>query len=573
MENTKDNDKTKKQLLEELAVLRQQIAELEERKGERKPAKKQAQQQDTRIQVIYSIAQTVSNTLNLDELLKTSLSDIAGAMQADTGCILLLDESQQMLSLKAQQGMPAENLEQISTLMLNEEEINNLKRWKAPETHLSQIMSENTINKILTACGLEQPDSLITIPLSAQGQTRGSLILDISKKPKLSPDDLAFLQATGSQVSMGIENAALLEKTQELSLTDELTGLYNRRYFYIVLHNEMHRAQRYGPSSSLALLDIDGFRKYNEEYGHTAGDSALKALAQTLLDDLRKTDMAFRYGGDEFAIILQATEAEIAREVVNRTREKWAQVSKSQYTAQESVLGLSAGIVQFPRDADTADGLVLLAETTLQASRVGGGSRSTVASDLGVLHTEVSDTISVDQVYALAATVDARDPFAYGHWERVASVSDIIGKSVGMPEDELSNLHTAALLHDIGKVSIPDSIVTKPDKLTEQEWEVIRRHSAEGARIVSGISSLASIAPLIRHHHESYDGSGYPDGLKGDDIPLGARIINIADAYDTLTTLRPYQQPISHEEACKELKKCAGSQFDPKLVEAFVKAT
>jgi diguanylate cyclase (GGDEF)-like protein len=374
----------------------------------------------------------------------------------------------------------------------------------------------------------------------------------------------------GNVIAAGIDNIRLFDKTRELSLTDDLTGLYNRRYFFGVLYNEMHRAQRYGPSSSLVMLNLDHFKEYNEMFGHTAGDSALKALAQTLEEDLRKTDIAFRYGGDEFAIILPATKAEAAREVVDRIRLKWAEVSKAQYSSQDIVLGFSAGITQFPRDAETVDGLVLLAETAIHESRGVGGNKSTLASELGAVHTDVADTATIEQVYALAATVDARDPFAYGHWERIATISDMIGKAIKLSQDELDNLHAAALLHDIGKVGIPDSIITKPDKPTEHEWEIIRRHSAEGAGLIGNVKGLSELAPIIRHHHESYDGSGYPDGLKGEDIPLAARIISIADAYDTMTTLRPYRDVISHEEACEELRSCAGSQFDPELVEVFV---
>ncbi|UCG83963.1 MAG: HD domain-containing protein, partial [Dehalococcoidia bacterium] len=285
------------------------------------------------------------------------------------------------------------------------------------------------------------------------------------------------------------------------------------------------------------------------------------------------TDMSFRFGGDEFVIILPATTAEIAREIVDRIKLHWAQVSRAQYGTQESALGLSAGIVQFPRDADTADGLVLLAETTLRGARGEGGGKSMLASELEAVHSSLQDTTSVDQIYALAATVDARDPYASGHWERVTATADLIGRAIGLSADELNTLHAAALLHDIGKVNIPDQIITKAEKPTDSEWEIIKKHSVEGARIVGNIGELSKLAPIIRHHHESYDGTGYPDGLRGEDIPIGARIVHIADAYDTMTTFRPYRNTISYKEACNELRQCAGSQFDPELVEAFITAT
>jgi HD-GYP domain-containing protein (c-di-GMP phosphodiesterase class II) len=168
--------------------------------------------------------------------------------------------------------------------------------------------------------------------------------------------------------------------------------------------------------------------------------------------------------------------------------------------------------------------------------------------------------------------VDAKDPYTYGHSKNVADIAQAIGKEIGMSGKELADLRNASLLHDIGKLGIPDAILTKPGKPTEEEWEIIKRHSAEGGRIVSYVKDLSPLVPMIRHHHEWYDGTGYPDGLKGEEIPLGARVISIADAYDTITGKRPYKDPISHEEALEELKRCSGTQFDPEFVEAFCRA-
>jgi len=391
-------------------------------------------------------------------------------------------------------------------------------------------------------------------------------------KRRFSPEEVELLQAIGNQIAVGIENAQLLEKTRGLSVTDELTGLYNRRQFYEVLETEMYRTERYGASFSVAMLDIDGFKEYNDRFGHTSGDGVLKAVAQTLKSSLRKTDTAFRYGGDEFTIILPATDTDRAERVVDRVRSKWLKVPETENLVLETPLGLSAGIAQFPENAETADGLIFLTDTALYRSKMEGGNKTTLVSALGTFAPDVLSRATLDQVYALSATVDARDPFTYGHSKRVAAISEMIGKAIGLSSDKLATLHAAALLHDIGKVGVSDSILTKPDKPTKDEWKLIRKHSAEGARIVGYVKELAALVPIIRHHHEWYGGTGYPDGLRGEDIPLGARIISIADAYDTMTTPRTYRDVISQQEALEELRRCLGTQFDPELVEAFCRA-
>jgi putative nucleotidyltransferase with HDIG domain len=235
-------------------------------------------------------------------------------------------------------------------------------------------------------------------------------------------------------------------------------------------------------------------------------------------------------------------------------------------------LNFSAGVAQFPDNAETADGLVFLADTALYRSKRSGGSKTTLVADLGEVGADVVDSATMDQVYALAATVDARDPHTYGHSKRVATISEMIGKAIGLHPRELADLRAAALLHDIGKVGVPDSILTKPGVPDKNEWTILRKHPNEGAKIVGYVRELERLVPLVRHHHEWYDGSGYPDGLRGEDIPLGARIISVADAFDTMTTPRPYREVVSQEEACAELRRCSGTQFEEALAEALCRA-
>jgi putative nucleotidyltransferase with HDIG domain len=192
-----------------------------------------------------------------------------------------------------------------------------------------------------------------------------------------------------------------------------------------------------------------------------------------------------------------------------------------------------------------------------------------IASELNTLSPEILSMATREQVYALSATVDAKDPYTYGHSNRVAAVTETIAKSIGMSGKDLADVYAAAMLHDIGKLGVPDAILTKPDKLTDAEWKIIYQHPAEGAKIIVHVKELSRLIPMVRHHHEWYNGTGYPDRLKGDEIPLGARIISVADAYDTMTTKRLYRNIITPKEALKELKRCSGTQFDPKLVQSF----
>jgi len=536
---------------------------------ERKRAEEEIKRHAKRAEALHAVVQAVSQTLDLDDMLSNAMDTVKGIMEVDVVNVYLLDEGTGELTLITHTGVSNEFIVSMSILKLDQEEIEKLRQWKEPIIVLERALNQPNLARIAQAVQNEGLQSRIVVPLWLKGVVSGAIALACRHPRQYSTEEIALLKAVSNEIGVGIENAQLLERTRELSVTDELTELYNRRHFYQALEAEIDRAQRYGHSFCLAMLDLDEFKEYNDRFGHTNGDAVLKSLARTLKSALRKSDMAFRYGGDEFTIILPVTEAYRARKIVDRIRSKWLETPKSDKLILEAPLGFSAGIAQFPQDAGTADGLVFLADTALYHSKRQGGYKSSLVSDLGAVTLGVLDSAMLDHVYALAATVDARDPYTYGHSERVAYISETIGRAIGLSMDELVNLHAAALLHDIGKVGVPDSILTKPGRLTKDEWRVMERHPVEGARIVGHVTELAALVPMIRHHHEWYNGTGYPDRLKGEDIPLGARIISIADAYDTMTTQRPYRDTVSEEEALEELRRCSGTQFDLGLVEAF----
>ena len=535
----------------------------------RKRAEEEIKRHIKRVEVLHAVAQAVSQTLDLNDMLSNAMDMVTGVMEVAVANVYIFDEETGELNLRAHKGVSNEFLASMSSLKLEREEIERLRQWKGPTIALERALNQPNLATIMRAIQEEGLQSSVVVPFRLKGVVSGAMALACRHPRQYSAEDIDLLQAIGNEIAVGIENALLLIRTRELSVTDELTGLYNRRYFYQALEAEIDRAQRYGHSFCLAILDLNSFKEYNDRFGHLNGDAVLRSLARTLKSALRKSDMAFRYGGDELTIILPVTEAYRARKIVDRIRSKWLETPKSDNLILEAPLDFSAGIAQFPQDAGTADGLVFLADTALFHSKRQGGYKSSLVSDLGTVTLGVLDSAMLDHVYALAATVDARDPYTYGHSERVAHISETIGRAIGLSMDELVNLHAAALLHDIGKVGVPDSILTKPGRLNEDEWRVMERHPVEGARIVGHVTELAALVPMIRHHHEWYNGTGYPDRFKGEDIPLGARIISIADAYDTMTTQRPYRDTVSEEEALEELRRCCGTQFDLRLVEAF----
>ena len=346
--------------------------------------------------------------------------------------------------------------------------------------------------------------------------------------------------------------------------TDNLTGLGNHRAYQAALRNAISDAERDGTEFSLCIVDVDDFKRINDTYGHQVGDDVLVALAE-ILSNARGGE-AFRCGGDEFALLFPGDGTGAFEQITD---------------VQEAVAGLgltpvtiSVGIASFPGQADDADGLQRMADGALYWSKHHGKNRSFVYSPKVVrIHSAKELEWETERVARLRAAknivrfVDAKDPSTANHSETVSALAAAIGAEMGLDENTVDQLALAGLLHDIGKIGIPDSLLQAPRALTPVEFETIKAHPALGYSLLEGLG-IAPIDEWILHHHENWDGTGYPDGLAGEDIPLGARIIRVADAFEAMTANRPYRAAQSVEYALAELRANAGTQFELQAVAA-----
>jgi diguanylate cyclase (GGDEF)-like protein len=355
-----------------------------------------------------------------------------------------------------------------------------------------------------------------------------------------------------------------------LALTDPLTGLGNHRHFHERLQREIAASTDSGLVVSLCFLDIDDFKRINDQHGHPAGDRVLSAVAGRL----RQGGEAFRLGGDEFAVLLPgADELEaqsIAELIVTRIGE-----------ADLGVVGsitVSAGVATFPRHGRERDSLIRLADGALYWAKEHGKNQVRIArSDVAELTEFRKVAGGADRAArfraaaSLARAVDSRDAYTGSHSERVAALAAGIAERLGLSADDIELTRLAGSLHDLGKLAIPEEILQKEANLSSAEWLVVQRHPQIGYRMLESLG-VDPIADWVLHHHERWDGSGYPDGLAGENIPLGARIIFVADAFDAMTSSRLYRLPMSHAAAIEEVERCAGTQFDPEVVRAFLAA-
>jgi two-component system, cell cycle response regulator len=407
--------------------------------------------------------------------------------------------------------------------------------WQRPPAHLLRPADESV--------------RVITVPLAFGGVGLGLLVYGAVADLNLLAVGLAAasLVAVMARATLTFaENIAMLRTSRGEALTDALTGLGNRRALTRALEELLPEATPEHPVV-LALFDLDGFKQYNDTFGHPAGDTLLVRLGANLAAFLQGRGRAYRMGGDEFCAVFR-TAGEPHEATV-----RGAAAALSEQGDGFSI-GCSHGAIVLPGEtADPMEALRIADQRMYANKHAGRTSAGRQSKDV------------------LLRALAERDPGLGTHAEAVG-LAAATAEALGLPAEDVERVRHASELHDVGKVAIPDAILGKPGPLTEQEWTFVRRHPVIGERIILAAPALARVAALVRASHERWDGAGYPDGLAGDAIPLGARIVAVADAYAAMVAGRPYRAARTPEQALEELRAAAGSQFDPAVVEAWCAA-
>jgi len=456
---------------------------------------------------------------------------------------------------------------------------------------------------------LEKTEALLCVPLVYDGRLLGFVGFDsVSKEMVWSEDIIALLKISGeifantlsrkwTKLRLEELNKELIASNKvlkQLALRDPQTGLYNHRYLSEVIEAEFHRARRYAHPLSAMMLDVDYFKSINDVYGHQFGDLVIQQLAKQLKRMVRQYDIVIRFGGEEFVIVSPGSDQAAALILAQRILDA---INLYNFGNKKHLikLKLSIAIASYPEDSVLKGmDLIGLADRILnKVKEVGGNS---ISSSLDIVKkgktklTKKKDSAEskflkekiekltrranqslVEAVFAFAKTIELKDRYTGEHVEKTVHYATEIARAMNLSKEETERIRQAAILHDLGKIGISEKILLKKSKLTKKEFAEIKKHPQIGVDIIRPIQFLHAIIPFILYHHERWDGKGYPNGLRGEEIPFGARIIAIADVYQALISDRPYRKAYPKDKVMKIIKEAAGSQFDPKIVSGFLK--
>lgn len=514
---------------------------------ERKEYENQLIEHIKELSILNDLGNSITSSIELELIWDLISSRIADLFDYDAFYLLLIN---------------AENTLDIKVKKIKK---GNGKLLNSDKKIIMEVVKDN--KAILKSKGKR---NILCVPLITGRGIKGAIFLKHEyKKNTYTEKTLNFLKTIANYISVAIENALLFEETKKLATIDPLTGILNRRALEEAFNKDVERTKRYNRPLSVMVMDVDDFKLFNDTYGHLFGDQVLKELAKTLRGSCRKTDIAGRYGGDEFCIILPETNLKGAIKFAERLLKNITDLNIVTPNNNKIPIKVSIGIASYPDDTYEPEKLLTLADTAMyKAKTSGGNSFATISYSY---KTPISKEATNFNVFlGLINAIDNKDNYTYLHCNDVAKYARKIGEKLGLPKDDLEVLELAGKLHDIGKIGIPQEILKKPGPLTEEEWKIIKEHPRLGYLILNQLPKMEKLLQAVLYHHERYDGKGYPQSLEGKEIPLIARILAIADAYSAMKTDRPYRKSLSKREIINEIKKNIGKQFDPEIAQAFL---
>ena len=445
------------------------------------------------------------------------------------------------------------------------------------------------------------PDSrCIIIPMMFQSNSIGAFIVGDNEVEA----NQSLYEMMSAYLSLFIQNKELSEQVSLNSNEDTLTGLYNHRTFQEYLSKELYKADNASQELSILIFDVNNISTINKELGHSKGDEIIKLVASKIKQNIRANDIAGRYGGDEIAVILPDTGTEDAKYLA-----EYLTYSLSCCLVDDvGPVKVSVGLASYPNSAVEQEKLLILAEQAMYISKSKGYQNgiSTIVSSLdfdfwddmalssfasvltkrhasiGVNFEEelvnkftneeiINQNHLIDVVTSLATAIDAKDEYTKDHSTSVSRYAEALARALNLPEKEVERIKLGAMLHDVGKIGIPENVLRKPTKLSDDEWAIMKQHPTIGAeKVLMPNKALHDLIPMVKYHHEHWDGTGYPDKLKGEEIPYTARIVSIADAFHALVSDRPYRKGLGVEKACEILKLGAGIQWEKEMVRVFI---
>lgn len=472
---------------------------------------------------------------------------------------------------------------------------------------------DNPIVQVFNGCGAKIVDNknFLKLPYYKDYTTAVLPLLSVNKcigvmlvEDAYARQNCQLYSMIANYMALYIHNLYLLEKSEGVDNTDNLTLLYNHRGFQEILTNELSRAKTNKQALSVIMMDINNITKINREFGHAKGDEVIKVVAEKVRQNIRESDVAGRYGGDEIAIILPNTSSSQAKYIA----EYLTYTLSCCFIDDIGPIKVSVGISTYPDCSEDKEKLLILSEQAMYISQAKGykdGMSAIISSSdfnfwddaalksyaevvakrhaqLGINFEDEliaqfntdhnkSETKIWEIATSLAGAIDAKDPYTKGHSTSVSKYSEALARAINLPEKEVERITLGALLHDVGKIGIPESILKKEGPLSDDEWNIMKQHPVIGTeKVLQPNPSLRDLIPIVKYHHERVDGKGYPEGLSNDQIPLAAKIVAIADTYHALTSDRPYRKGMDIEKAISILEDGAGKQWDENLVRTFI---